>query len=177
MLHPLLLPKYPGRRASFHLYGSPTIHPLQLVSELPSLVGRPLELLSACLWLPCPLSVCPPPSAVFGLGPSPCQILGVIPPECPFISLPAFVTLPSTPPPAGLNRRPSPCRSQGVFVVLFFFVPYASTSPWCGCVMFCISLFSFWSGRIVLWPWLGWVWFLHHIIFSRNCLSLLMWWV
>ena len=151
------------------------------VPPLPSLTywsGPYFNLESYTVWLclPCTLSI-RPPFASLELFRGSYHPEGVLPSMYPSLPLTASVSLTSTPPPSGLNRRPSPCQSQGIFVVLFFFVPYASTSPWCGCVMFCISLFSFWSGKIVLWPWLGWVWFLHHIIFSRNCLSLLMWWV
>ena len=177
MLHPLLLPKYPGRRANFHLHGSPTIHPLQFFSELPSLVGRPLELLSACLWLPCPLSVCPPPSAVFGLGPSPCQILGVIPPECPFISLPAFVTLPSTPPPCwpqpAAQSLPVP---RGFCRVFFFFTLCIHLAlVWMCYVLHLLIFFLVWEDCSLAVVGLSLIFAPYN--FSRNCLSLLMWWV
>ena len=60
MLKPLIPPISIGRGANVHLDGTATRRPPLLISALPSLSRRTLELRAACLWLKCPSSVRPP---------------------------------------------------------------------------------------------------------------------
>ena len=117
-LQPLLPLNSLGSGVNIHLDIAATHRPPLLVYALPSLSGRPLEVLNVCLWLPCPSSARPPFDSL-DLDPGPCQLLGVLLSEGTSLPLPVLVTLTSAPPLSDSTGDPVPCRSWRVFVAFF----------------------------------------------------------
>ena len=98
-------------------------------SALPSLAGGHKELPAQAY--DCRPSFGCPPFAVLDPRLGPCQTQGFSRPRVgPFLPLPPSVARMSAPPPAGLNRRPSPLPvPRGLRCVLLSPVPCASASP------------------------------------------------
>ena len=115
------------------------------VPPLPSLTywsGPYFNLESYTVWLclPCTLSI-RPPFASLELFRGSYHPEGVLPSMYPSLPLTASVSLTSTPPPAGIDLRPSTCQYWGVYIVFPVHCPLYIRLP-----SLCVTsyLFSFW---------------------------------